>query len=35
MAQWPTVDVVSRDRGSAYAAAAAAHDKTQVADQFH
>jgi len=35
MAQWPTVEIVSRDRGSAYAAAAAAHDKTQVADQFH
>ncbi len=34
-AQWPTVEIVSRDRGSAYAAAAAAHDKTQVADQFH
>ena len=32
MAQWPTVEIVSRDRGSAYAAA---HDKTQVADPFH
>ena len=31
MAQWPTVEIVSRDRGSAYAAA---HDKTQVADPF-
>jgi len=35
MAKFPTVDIVSRDRGSAYAAAAQACGKVQVADGFH
>ena len=35
MAKWPTVQIVSRDRGSAYGAAAAACDTEQVADGFH
>ncbi len=35
MAQFPTVDIVIRDRGSAYAAAARARGKLQVADGFH
>ena len=35
MAKFPTVEMVSRDRGSAYAAAAAAGGKLQVADGFH
>ena len=35
LAKFPTVDIVSRDRGSAYAAATDARGKLQVADQFH
>ena len=35
MAKFPTVDIVSRDRGSAYAAAAEACGTLQVADGFH
>ncbi len=35
MAKFPTVDIVSRDRGSAYAAAADASGKLQVADPCH
>ena len=33
--EFPTVEMVSRDRGSAYAAAAAALGKPQVVDGFH
>ena len=33
--QYPCVDIVSRDRGSAYATAAKRCNKTQVADGFH
>lgn len=33
--QFPSVDMVSRDRGTAYAAAAKKCDKPQVADGFH
>ena len=35
MAKLPTVEMVSRDRGSSYAAAAEAGGKLQVADGFH
>ena len=35
MRQFPTAEMVSRDRGSAYAAAATALGKPQVADGFH
>ena len=35
MRQYPTVEMVSRDRGSAYSAAATALGKPQVADGFH
>ena len=35
MAKFPTVDIVSRDCGSAYAAAAESCGKLQVADGFH
>ena len=35
MAKFPTVAIVSRDRGSAYAAAAESCGKLQVADGFH
>ena len=35
MREFPTVEMVSRDRGSAYAAAAATLGKPQVADGFH
>ena len=35
MAKFPTVEMVSRDRGSAYAGAADVGGKLQVADGFH
>jgi len=35
MSKFPTVDIVSRDRGSAYAAAAEACGQLQVAEGFH
>jgi hypothetical protein len=35
LGKFPSVEIVSRDRGSAYASAAKKNDKVQVADGFH